>query len=289
MSRIFDRAAVTAHRDRAAAGFARHDFLFRAVGARLVDRLADVRRRFPRALDLGAKTGLMAELLADGTGGIETLIQLEPSAAMLAQATGLRVQAHEDLPPIGDARLDLVLSNLALHWADDLPGALAQIRRALKPDGLFLGAVLGGETLAGLRHCLLAAEAELRGGAAPRVSPVIDPADAPGLLQRAGFALPLVDVEVLTATWSDPLALMRELRGMGETNAQTARDRRPLPRAALLRACALYQEMFGTADGRVEARFQVIHLSGWAPAPSQPRPLPRGSGQVSLAAALEGS
>jgi SAM-dependent methyltransferase len=281
---VFDRLAVRRHRNRAATGLAAHDFLIREVAGQLAERLADVNRRFPLALDLGAHTGQLAGTLA-GRGGIETLVQCEPAEAQARRATGLRVVGDEEWLPFGGGRFDLVLSCLSLHWANDLPGALLQIRRALKPDGLFLAAMLGGDTLVELRQAWLEAEAAA-GGASPRVSPFADLRDVGGLLQRAGFALPVADAETIAVTYADPLALMRELRGMGEANAVALRSRRPLRRDLLLAAARAYHDRRAGPDGRVPATFQVIYALGWAPAESQPKPLRPGSASGRLADAL---
>ncbi|MGE3905151.1 MAG: SAM-dependent methyltransferase, partial [Reyranellaceae bacterium] len=181
---------------------------------------------------------------------------------------------------------DLIASALSLHWVNDLPGALLQIRQALRPDGLFLAALAGGDTLAELRHCLLAAEAEVEGGASPRVSPYVDLRDAAGLLQRAGFALPVADIDRLTVLYPDALALMRELRGMGESNLVRERRRTPLRRATLLRAAALYGEKFSDAEGRVRATFEIVYLHGWAPHETQQKPLRPGAASQRLADVL---
>lgn len=278
----FDRRAVRRHRERAAPGFDAHAFLFREVGDRLLDRLEDVRRTFPLALDLGAHDGWMAREAA-GRGGIETMVSADLSPGFARQAPAPRLAADEELLPFGDASFDLALSNLSLHWVNDLPGALIQIRRALKPDGLFLASLFGGETLTELRAVLLEAELAERGGAAPRVSPTADVRDAGMLLQRAGFALPVIDTDRLTVTYPDALALMRDLRGMGETNALAERSRAPTPRAVFARAAALYAERH---PGRIEAQFDVLFLSAWAPHQSQQKAARRGSGAVGLGEAL---
>ena len=280
---VFDRHAVRLHRDRAATGFAAHDFLFREIGDRLVDRLDDVNRRFPRVLDVGCRTGLLRELLARRPD-VETVIGLELSARMAAAAGRPVVVGDEELLPFADGSFDLVLSNLALHWTNDLPGALVQLRRALKPDGLLLAAMLGGETLAALRTALIEAELAETGGVRPRVSPVADLRDAGMLLQRAGFELPVIDGDTLAVSYPDAAALMRDLRGMGETNAVAERSRVPTRRGVLARAAAGYPR---DADGRITAGFQVIFLTGWAPHASQPKPLRPGSATARLADALE--
>jgi NADH dehydrogenase [ubiquinone] 1 alpha subcomplex assembly factor 5 len=281
---LFDRAAWRTHRERSAR-LGSVDFLHNEVAERLLDRLDVVNRAFPLALDLGARGGGFARALLE-RGGTQRIVLAEPAATFLAGPPQLCVAADPELPPFRDASFDLVASNLALHWAGDLPGALVQLRRALKPDGLLLAAMLGGQTLAELRTVLFEAELAEEGGVSPHVSPAVELADAAALLQRAGFALPVADSETITVTYPDLLALMRDLRGMGETNALSARRRGGLRRATLARAALLYGERFGDADGRIPATFEVLFLCGWAPHPSQPKPLPRGSATTRLADAL---
>ncbi len=282
----FDRHAVRRHRDRAAAGFAEHDFLFREVAERLADRLDDVRGRFPLALDLGCRTGIVSQAL-QGHGGIETIIGSELSEAMARRAARPVVVADDEMLPFADHAFDLVVSCGALHWTNDLPGALVQVRRALKPDGLFLGAFAGGESLAHLRQVLIEAELAVLDGASPRVSPVVDTRDAGMLLQRAGFALPVVDSDVLSVSYPNALALMRDLRGMGETNANTDRTRHFTRRAVIADAAARLASQQGRSDGRVEMRIQVLFVTAWSPAPSQPKALRPGSAKARLADALD--
>ncbi len=283
---VFDRAAVRRHRDRAAAGLAAHDFLLREVAERLAGRLDDIRRSFPAALDLGCHGGVLARALA-GRGGIERLVQTDLSPAMLRRAEGPRVAADEELLPFAEGSFDLVASVLGLHWVNDLPGALIQIRRALVPDGLLLAAMLGGRTLTELREAFAVAEVAEEGGASPRLSPFTDPRDAGDLLMRAGFALPVVDVDTITVAYPDALALMRELRGMGEANAVRERRARFSRRATIMAAAAAYAERFADADGRVTATFEVLYLTAWAPDESQPKPLRPGAARVRLADALD--
>jgi SAM-dependent methyltransferase len=259
----FDRLAWRRHRDRAARQ-GPVDFLHCEAADRLIDRLDDVKRQFPAALDLGARDGRLTAALA-GRPGTERVVAAEPSLPFLARLPGLRVGADPELLPFRAASFDLVVSTLILHWVGDLPGALVQLRRALKPDGLFLAALLGGRTLIELRTALIEAELAEEGGASPRVSPSIDLADAAALLQRAGFASPVADADLLTVTYPDALALMRDLRGMGETNVLRARRRTPLRRATLGGALALYGERFGLPDGRIPASFEILFLTGWAP------------------------
>jgi NADH dehydrogenase [ubiquinone] 1 alpha subcomplex assembly factor 5 len=282
---LFDRRAWRAHRERAARQ-SPVDFLHQEVGERLLDRLELVSRDFPLALDLGAHGGGLARVLA-ARPGTTHLVVAEPAAGFLADVAGPRVAVDPELVPFRDASFDLIASVLALHWVADLPGALVQLRRALKPDGLLLAAMLGGQTLIELRTALFEAELAEEGGVSPRVSPAIELGDAAALLQRAGFALPVADSETITVDYSDMLALMRDLRGMGETNALAARRRGGLRRSTLARAAALYAERFGDADGRIPASFEILFLCGWAPHASQPKPLPRGSAMHRLADALK--
>lgn len=285
---VFDRALVRRHRDRAAPAFAEHGFLFEEIAERLTDRLLDIKRDFPVALDLGSHDGAMRRALA-GLKGIETLVSADLSPALAARAGAPAVAADEEFLPFAPASVDLVVSNLSLHWVNDLPGALLQIRRTLKPDGFLCAAMLGGETLVELRHCLIEAEQVVSGGMSPRVSPFADVRDAGHLLQRAGFALPVVDSDTITVTYGDAFALMRDLRGMGETNAVLARRTVPASRTLLFEAARLYAERFAEPDGRIPATFQVLYLAAWAPHESQQQPLRPGSGQVPLGEALKGS
>lgn len=283
---IFDRRSVKQHRNRAASSLSEFEFLLCEVADQLVDRLSDIRRNFPVALDVGCHTGQISRLL-QGRGGIEQLYQCDLSEPMARQTAGLRIVADEEFLPIGDAQLDLAISSLSLHWVNDLPGALIQIRRALKPDGLFLATLFGGETLKELRQSLITAESEIVGGAGPRVSPFADVRDGGALLQRAGFALPVADTEVLAVSYENPLKLMHDLRGMGEQMATHSRAKTFTRRDVLFRACEIYQDIFGDDDGRVPATFEVITLTAWAPAPDQQQPSTRGSGQISLADVLK--
>ena len=285
---LFDQRAWRAHRNRAAPGVAAPgavDFLHDEIAERLLDRLDLVNRDFADVLDLGARNGVLAERLARRPGA-RRVVMAEPATRLLAPASGERVAADPELAPFRDASFDLVVSNLVLHWASDLPGALVQLRRILRPDGLLLAALLGGQTLVELRTALFEAELEEEGGVSPRVSPAIELGDAAALLTRAGYALPVADSETITVAYPDPLALMRDLRGMGETNALTARRRQFMRRATLARAALIYAERFTDPDGHIPATFEVLYLCGWSPHPSQPKPLPRGSATARLADAL---
>jgi NADH dehydrogenase [ubiquinone] 1 alpha subcomplex assembly factor 5 len=283
---VFDRSALRRQRERTAPHLDGYDFLIREVAERLRERLGDVRRAFPLALELGCHTGQLGHVLRDRKA-IGRLIQTDLSLAMAQRADGLRLVADEEALPFGAEVFDLVLSCFSLHWINDLPGTLAQARYALKPDGLFLAAMPGGTTLHELREAVMRAEIELEGGAGLRVSPFVDLRDAGSLLQRAGLAMPLVDVETITVTYEHPLKLMQELRGMGEANALTERARRPLRRSTLLRAAEIYHELFADVRGRIPATFEILMLSAWKPDPGQPQPIRRGSGRVGLAEALE--
>jgi len=282
---LFDRVLHRRRLDRAAPGYA--DFLKRRAADDMVFRLEAIMRRFPVAVDLGARNGAFARALAasEAREKIDLLIETDLSAPMLARG-GVGVVADEERLPFKPDSLDLVVSSLALHWTNDLIGALIQARLALKPDGLFIGAFFGGATLTELRQSLLSAEAELSGGASMRVSPFADASDAGGLLQRAGFALPVADVDRVTVRYGHPVELLRDLRAMGETNVLIERSRTPLTRKVLGRALELYAEQFAEADGRVRATFEIITVTGWSPHESQQKPLPRGSAKMRLADAL---
>jgi NADH dehydrogenase [ubiquinone] 1 alpha subcomplex assembly factor 5 len=286
---VFDRRLLRIRRDRAAAQLSAHDFLFREAAERLTERLQDIKRRFEVALDLGCHGGEVARAL-NFQGGIETLVQCDLSAGMAASArdggkSRLALAADEEALPFAAASFDLVLSSLSLHWVNDLPGALLQVRRILRPDGLFLGALLGGETLCELRAVWTEAELAEEGGAGSHVAPFADIRDAGALLQRAGFALPVADAETITVTYPDAHALMADLRGMGEANVAVLR-RGFARRAALDRMAKLYKERFGDASGRIPATFQVIYLTAWSPHDSQPKALRPGSAQARLSEAL---
>jgi SAM-dependent methyltransferase len=283
--KIFDLDLLDRHRTRAAPLAASHDFLLDRVADDLTDRLALIQRKFPQALDLGAHHGLLGRRLRT-TSGIEVLTALEPNGSLLAQCAPPKVQASLEALPLAEASLDLIVSGLALQWVNDLPGALIQINRALKPDGLFLGALLGGATLNELRHAWLIAETEVTGGASPRVAPFADVRDLGALVQRAGFALPVVDSDTVSVTYTDPLSLMREIKAMGASNMLTDRRRAPVTRRLLLRATEIYVERFALPGGRIPATFEILTITAWRSDPSQPKALKPGSATVSLADVL---
>jgi SAM-dependent methyltransferase len=255
------------------------------VAEDLAQRLSLVRRRFPVAVNLGAHHGLVGRHLRT-LGTIDLLIDVERSGRLLARCDGPHVLGDEEWLPFRAGSLDLVVSGLALQFVNDLPGTLIQIQRALKPDGLMLVSLLGGRTLHELREAMTEAEIELEGGASPRVAPFADVRDLGGLLQRADFALPVADADMLTATYDTPFALMRDLRGMGAANALNERRRTPLRRATLLRAVDIYARRHGGSNRRVGATFEIITLTGWAPHESQQKALAPGSARTRLADAL---
>jgi NADH dehydrogenase [ubiquinone] 1 alpha subcomplex assembly factor 5 len=281
---LFDRRAWRLHRERAGREGA-IDFLHIEVANRLIDRLDSVGREFRVVLDLGAHCGVLSRAVARRFG-VERIVGAEPAVSLLQNGIGSRVAADPELLPFRDHSFDLAVSGLALHWVADLPGGLIQLRRALKPDGLLLAAMLGGVTLVELRTALLEAELAEEGGAGPHVSPSVDLPDTAALLQRAGFAMPVADADPITVTYPNVLALMRDLRGMGETNALAGRRRSTLRRATLTRAGAVYADRFGLADGRIPATFEILYLTAWAPAAGQPQPLRPASATHRLADAL---
>jgi len=286
--RLFDRALHRKRLDRAARDYAQADFLKRRAAQDVAERLEAIMRDFPVAVDLSARTGAFREALAESGAAarIGTLIEADLSPAMLGGRTGPRVALDEERLPFAPQSLDLVVSTLGLHWTNDVVGALIQARMALKPDGLFIGAFLGGATLTELRQSLVAAEAEILGGAGSRVSPFADTVDAAGLLQRAGFALPVADVDRVSVTYDHPLKLLYDLRQMGETSVLAERHPKKLTRALMHRAFEIYFQRFAGDDGRVPATFEIITLTGWAPHESQQQPLQPGSAKMRLADAL---
>lgn len=265
---------------RAAKGFRKGAFLHRRVVADLADRLEAIPRPFPRALALGGG-GLFSE-------EVRARPKLSARIGDIVEAdiaSGIEIDPEH--LPFAEESFDLIVSPLLLHTVNDLPGALIQIRRALKPDGLMLAALFGGETLTELRVALIEAESQITGGAGPRVAPFADLQDVAGLLQRAGFALPAADRDVVTVRYGEPMQLLADLRAMGETAALTERTPRALSRRILARAFELYRERFSDADGRVRATFEVLTATGWAPHERQQKPLKPGSANARLADALK--
>jgi SAM-dependent methyltransferase len=294
---IFDRRLLRARRARAAA-LGPATFLIERVAQELSDRLAAVLRRFEYAVDLGTPTDAVRRALA-ASGKVGTTIAADAFFSHMqgraragertsvgASDAGLAVAADEEALPFRDAALDLVVSALALQFVNDLPGTLVQIRRALRADGLLLAALIGGDTLIELRQAFAAAEAEIDDGISPRIIPFADVREMGALLQRAGFALPVTDVDRLTVRYDSAVALMHDLRCMGATNPMIERSRRPLSRATLRRMMEIYAGRFADGDGRIRATFEIVWLSGWAPHESQQKPLAPGSARQRLADAL---
>ncbi len=282
---LFDRRLLAQRRRRAIDGSRRDaDFLLKAVADDLAGRVAAVTRQFGTAVDLGGITGHVADVLVRSG-----------KAAMVVRADGLLAGSGPGGPglviddeclPFARQSLDLVVAALTLQFVNDLPGTLLQIRQALKPDGLFLAAFAGGDTLSELRAALVDAESEISGGISPRVMPTITVRDIGSLLQRAGFALPVADRDRLIVRYDTMFDLMRDLRAMGATSTLAARLRSPTPRRLFLRAAEIYAERYSDPDGRLRATFEIVSISGWAPHESQQKPLKPGSAQMRLADAL---
>lgn len=277
--RIFDSARRTARLARSTRRFGEADFLHRRAADNAVASLEVILRDFTGVVDLSAHPEPFAALLKDSIAAdrVGPVRVVGDAASRAAPGSGPLA--------VADQSADLAVSLMSLHWANDLPGALSQIRRALKPDGLFLGTLLGAGTLKELRGVLTEAELESRDGAQARISPFADGFDGAALLQRAGFALPVADVDRVTVRYPDLFTLIRDLRAMGETNV-LAGVIRPLTRTIAARAAQLYADRFGEADGRIPATFEIVHLAGWAPHESQQKPLKRGSAKMRLADAL---
>ncbi|PZO87351.1 MAG: SAM-dependent methyltransferase [Micavibrio aeruginosavorus] len=278
MQHVFDRGQIARQRSRfRSSETGDRYFLFDWTMREITDRLSIVRRDFPVCLTIGGR-GKAAAFADHAT---QTYITLDASASVLPPQNG--IVAEEDFLPVAKQSIDLAVSVLSLHTVNDLPGALLQIRESLKPDGLFLAGMFGGETLRELRECLYEAEIELRGRVSPRVAPFADKPQMGTLMQRAGFALPVVDSEILTVTYDNIFALMHDLRTMGEANAVRERTKYFTPRSVFLRAGELYAARHADPDGRIRASFEIIFLLGWAPHETQQKPLRPGSAQTRLA------
>ena len=264
---LFDAKCLARNRARAATMDSKHTFLRAEIADRMRERLLEVNRDFEHRIDLGGN--------------------FTPFIPQPEQNAYAHHQADDSSLELPAQSTDLIVSNLDMHWVNDLPGLLMQINKTLTPDGLLCASMFGGETLHELRQAFLMAESELTSGASQRVIPFADVKDLGSLLQRAGFALPVTDVDTLTLIYDHPINLMQELRGMGETNAMTARSRNFLRRDVLMRACEIYQQKFSREDGRIIATFEVMYLTGWHPHGSQQKPLKPGSGDINLADALK--
>jgi len=279
---VFDRSLLRIRRARARA-LGPATFLLERAAADLAERLAAVLRRFPLALDLGTPGDEVRAALT-GLNSIDAIVAAGVDRDGFSAP--LFVAADEEALPFRDGVFDLVVSALSLQFVNDLPGTFVQIRRALRPDGLFLAVLMGGDTLTELRQSFAVAESDIDRGLSPRVAPFADLRDLGALLQRAGFALPVTDSDSITVRYDSVFGLMNDLRRMGATNVLAERTRTPLKRATLLRMAEIYRQRFADADGRVRATFELLWLSGWAPHPSQQRPLKPGSAQARLADAL---
>ncbi|MBL4756281.1 MAG: methyltransferase domain-containing protein [Rhizobiales bacterium] len=284
---IFDRALLRARRQRVAGEATNGDFLHDRIGRELAERVADISRQFEVAVDLGTHTGKLAMAL-ENAPNVGHVITSDGCRNYLKNKSGLNVVADEEWLPFRAGCLDLIASNLQLQWANDLPGVFAQANQALKPDGLFMASMFGAGTLPELQASLLDAELDITGGASPRIVPLPDVREIGALLQRAGFALPVVDKDIIKVRYASPFDLMRDLRLMGVTNVATERSRKFLRRDVLLKAMEIYMERFAEPDGRIPATFSIIYLSGWHPHESQQKPLAPGSAKTRLADALKG-
>ncbi|MFM9891107.1 MAG: methyltransferase domain-containing protein [Rickettsiales bacterium] len=277
---LFDRRYLRKRRARASADFSQADFLLVEAAERAAESLALMARPFPVVVELGSHTGQLAQLLRMRTG-TQHYIQCDLSPEMLQQSSGLRIAADEELLPFAENSVDAVVSVLSLHWVNDLPGTLAQIKRILKPDGLFFAMLPGGKTLQELRAVFAQTEEAWFGGTSPRVAPFIDVRDAGALLQRAGFALPVADTETIDVGYEHAFALFEELRNVGEVNMLAARARRYLPWQFFVDIASRYAQQFRDGES-ITATLELVSMTGWKPADTQQQPAKRGSGKISL-------
>ncbi len=288
---LFDRQRLRHNRERAQHHYLNHHVLFEEVTTQILERLEAINRPFDRVLDLGSRTLSLAHSLSRQNPA--RFIIHSPALPDITQPMQhLTCLSDEEWLPFRESSFDLIVNPLTLHWANDLPGALIQIRRALKPDGLFLAALFGGETLRELRECLYEAESQIRGGVSQHISPFADIQDCGHLLQRAGFALPVVDKERITLTYRDSVQLMHDVRGMGEGNTLASRDKRFMPKSLFIEADRIYKNRFAStpkhhgSTGGIIATFDILFIAGWAPHDSQQKPLKPGEAQCRLAHAL---
>ncbi|WP_438752107.1 methyltransferase domain-containing protein [Pararhizobium sp. O133] len=285
MDIVFDQTLIETRRKRALRnGDPKADFLLEIAARELAERLDVVERHFDTAVELHGYTGVAARFMAE-TGKTGEIRRVETDEAFASGNENISASPLETVP-LAPESVNLIVSPLSLHLTNDTPGVFIQVRRALKPDGLFLAAIPGSGTLQELREVLLAAESEMTGGASPRVIPFADVRDIGALLQRAGFTLPVADTETYTVRYASLFSLLKDLRSMGMTNPLAARSRKPLTRKFFLRAAELYAERFGDPDGRIRATFSIIYISGWAPHESQQKPLKPGSAKQRLSDAL---
>lgn len=280
-AQIFNRSLHKMRREKIAANFAQHAFLKSEVSTRLIDNLRDIKRSYKSVLNLNCDFKNLSQQMPKAF-----IINQDLSYNMLAPSIGVNIQADEELIPAQPQSLDLILSCLTLHWVNDLPGSLIQILHSLKADGLFLGALLGGETLTELRQAMLKADMEHLGGAHPHISPFIDVRDAGALMQRAGYALPVVNTERIIVTYRDAFSLMKELKAMGENNALIKGYKALSSRHIMTNVAKIYHDMFANEQGRIPVTFDIIYLQGWAPHNSQQKPLKPGAAKMFLQDAL---
>ncbi len=280
---IFDRVLLQKRRKRALSQFSDHDFLFTWANDRIAERLNDIKRSFPFALQIGGRSDSAA---FSKNQKIDHLIAMDCNTHMLHGFGNRSIVAEEDIFPFANHSLDLILSVLSLHSVNDLPGALIQMRRALKPDGFFVAAMFGGETLRELREVISEAEILTRGGVSPRVFPFADKQQMGSLLQRAGFALPVVDSEIITVTYDHMFKLLYDIRGMGESNIIEARDKAYVGRDFFSSAAKIYHDRYAEENGRITASFEIIFIAGWAPHESQQQPMKPGGADMRLSDAL---
>lgn len=280
-SDIFNRSLVRSRRERIAKTFSAHDFLNREISERLIDNLRDIKKSFEIILSMNVCDDVVRDNLRDAF-----VVHQDLAVNMLEGKFGAPVQCDEEFLPYKAQGLELILSCLNLHWVNDIPGCLVQILRSLKPDGLFMGAVFGGETLFELRAAMLKADMDVRGGISPHISPFMDVRDAGALMQRAGFSLPVVSTERITVNYSDAFALMKELKNMGENNALIKGFKGLTSKRLMMKVAENYHQDYAGKAGRIPATFDIIYLQGWAPHESQQQPLRPGSAKMALKDAL---
>ena len=283
---IFDRALLRQRKARAASGMSDHGFLVEHAALDFAERISIMQRHFETCLDLGAHGLFLSERLHE-TGKTGRIMRASPVTELCFHEDSACIVCDEEALPFAPESLDLVVSAAGLHLVNDLPGTLLQIRRCLKPDGLFLASMLGGNSLEQLRTAFAKAEIATTGGLSPRVAPFADIRQLGQLLQRAGFALPVADTDSLDVTYPSALGLMRDLKSMGVSNMLRDRRKVPLRRATLAAAIEAYASEFGKG-GLVPATFEIVTLTGWAPHASQQQPLRPGSARGSLKAAIDG-
>lgn len=283
----FNRKLVRHYRARRAKAIGNYDFLINWTAENLIERLDVIKRKFPTVIQLGCRHDPRIDKALIEAAECKTLVNCDLNREIVGRHTGLPVVCDEEAFPFRQAAADMVMSSFNLHSVNDLPGALIQIRRTLKPDGLFLGAFPGGKTLHELRQSLMQAELKVTGGASPRVFPFAEKQQVGALMQRAGFALPVVDSETVTVSYKSLRALLDDIRGMGESNSLAGRPGLPVKKAVWEEAETIYHREFGDGEGRIEASFEIVFVIGWAPHETQQKPLRPGSAKIRLADALE--